>query len=223
MTAWGLMLALVAQAEVVDDAGVWSAVFVQPNLHPARDTGPELWFDLHGRANLNGGMAGIVRPGVGWVVAPGVGVWVGYAWIGTATVSATLRHEHRAWQQLTLGKAWGPVSVGGRLRQEQRVRGVGEPVGHRVRLLGRVAVSLGGPWTVVGSDELFLGYHRTDWQPAGFDQNRAFVGFGLVAKEQGFRVEAGYQNVFLNRAPDDTALHTAAVNLFVAPRAKARK
>ena len=86
----------------------------------------------------------LLRPGIVRTLAPGVRVGAGYAFVATAPYGevpspAPLR-EHRAWQQLVLAHAAGPLSVTHRYRWEQRwLAPVGRDAG--------TGASSTGPWS----------------------------------------------------------------------------
>lgn len=206
-----LLLALASPA-VAGDAETWTAAFFQVAPTPG-PTGPRLWTDLHMRRSA-AGVVGLIRPGFGWQITPWASVWAGYAWIPTAADEAPLSQEHRAWEQVIFQGRFDRLSMSGRLRQEQRVR-VGEPeVNHRLRLMPRVGVQLAGPLSLHVWDELFLSFNPTEWfDVGGYDQNRAFVGLS-VDGFKGFRVEAGYLNIDLERGDASANNHALAVNLF---------
>lgn len=68
-------------------------------------------------------------------------------------------------------------------------------------------------------DEVFIHLNDTDFGTrAGFNQNRAFVGFGWKWNPETpkSRVEIGYLNQFIDsRTGSDRMNHLLAVNLFV--------
>jgi hypothetical protein len=113
--------------------------------------------------------------------------------------------------------------MSGRLREEQRVH-VGDPeVNHRLRVMPRFGVQLAGPLSLQVWDELFLSFNRTEWfDVGGYDQNRAFAGLS-VDGFKGFRVEAGYLNIDLERGEASANNHALAVNLFFNLGVKERK
>jgi hypothetical protein len=197
-----------------EDVEVWTATFVQVAPDPA-PTGLRGWLDLHARRS-DAGAVGIVRPGVGWQLSPGASVWGGYAWVPVDADGAPATHEHRAWQQLTLQRTRPTVSVGLRVREEQRIRAGEDGMSHRLRVLPRVGLRLRGPLSLQVWDEVFVAWNETGWFPVkGYDQNRFFVG-PAIEGFRGFRVEVGYLNLDLARGDASTNHHAAAMNLFLA-------
>jgi hypothetical protein len=210
---WIFGAALAARADdLVHDAGAWSSLTAQVGLHGERSTGPRLWLDLHAR-RTDAQFLAIVRPAVGWDLGAATRAFVGYAWvpaIGDATDRQWLT-EHRLWEQLLWSRSEDGWAIAVRPRLEQRFF-VGDPeVAHRVRWWVRGAAPVTGDWSIAMVDEAFIGFNQTSLAPAGFDQNRWFIGPSLDAGD-GVRVEFGYLGVWLNR-DTDTWLHLASANL----------
>jgi Protein of unknown function (DUF2490) len=170
------------------DLAVWEALFVQ--VAPSETSGLRIWMDAQARRDEDQ-IQGIVRPGIGWALSPQVALWAGYAWIPSAAPGDPLSSEHRAWQQVTWTEAIGPVVVGVRPRLEQRFAPNAGP-GVRGRLFARAQLDIVRPLGLVVWDEPFLSMIDSDFGPAGFDQNRLFVGPCLRYEE--VRVEVGYMD-----------------------------
>ena len=68
-------------------------------------------------------------------------------------------------------------------------------------------------------DELFLGMAAADWAAKGFDQNRAHLGLAIYSKNELFRTEIGYLNVYLNRQINRMS-HVLALTFFVSHTGK---
>jgi hypothetical protein len=193
------------------DIGVWDAVFVQAPLHEDGDQGARLWLDLHARRD-GGRFTAIVRPGIGWDLSRETAVYVGYAAIPSGAPGVDTALEHRAWQQLFWNGKAGDVGFGLRPRLEQRFAAASD-VGLRGRLFGRAQVPLTDRFAAVAWDELFVALNDSDFVPAGFDQNRVFVGPAVVG--QGHRVEVGFLHVLLRREGTWTNVGVFAANLFL--------
>lgn len=215
-----------AAAQNVDHAyQTWVGVFTQGALAGR--------FIVHSDAHLRvysdfSPFAVLVRPGVGYQLAPGMFATVGYAWTPSwprpGMSFGDLVDEHRAWEQwqYEFPLASGALRLQLRTRLEQRWRpAAGDDTGLRVRQMVRVTVPLGGPqgrWLLALWDELFLGLNDTDWgQRGGLDQNRAFAGVGLWVAPGAARVEAGYFNQYVARrgALSDLSHHALMVNLYL--------
>jgi hypothetical protein len=195
------------------DLGVWDAVFVQAPLHDDGERGVRLWLDLHARRD-GGRFTGIVRPAVGWDLTDRTSLFAGYAAIPSGSPGATgsATFEHRAWQQLLWSSPAGPLTVGLRPRLEQRFAAGNAPA-LRARMFGRAQAPLSDPFAVVVWDEAFVALNDSEFGPAGFDQNRLFVGPAVSGPSH--RVEIGVLHQLLRRQGAWTAVGVAAANLFV--------
>lgn len=223
---WWLSLANTAFAESIDDLGGWMALFAQGDLNTGElpETGYKWWFDGQVRFfdDTDGFGQSLIRPGVGYEISEGTAAWVGYAWIRTAPGVVADFDEHRIWQQLTWSKAFDPANVDLRSRLEQRLVETGSDTGWRFRQLAALRRPLQSDprLTFVAWDEVFLHLNDTDWGARdGFDQNRAFLGFGWKPNlESTWRLETGYLHQFIDRpTQDDLSNHILSVNLFWNP------
>lgn len=201
----------------------WLGVFAQgPLLGRLHFQG-----DVHYRAYDDGTPYWVlVRPGVAWLVAPGMFVTVGYAWTPSWRAPDLAFEdrvdEHRLWEQwqLETSVADGALRVLARVRLEQRWRpDISDDVGHRLRTMLRATIPLRGPWLLAVWDELFVNFYSTRWgQRGGFDQNRFFVGPGVWVLPNGLRFELGYFNQYLRRVghpAGDLSNHAVMLNTFV--------
>jgi hypothetical protein len=178
------------------DAGVWTSVALQDDLHDGESAGPRVWLDLHGR-RWGSKFIGIVRPAVGWDVSKHVGFMAGYGYV-IGFDGEAVSHEHRLWEQaLVSGRVPLGVQLGLRLRVEHRWLMGHVALGQRLRALARVMVPITDTVAAVVTDEVFVGLNETDWAPFGFDQNRLFVG-PAVQVSKPVRLELGYLNNVLS-------------------------
>lgn len=191
------------------DFGVWEGVFVQAALDDQAKA--RVWLDVHARRDGDR-FVGIVRPGIGWSLAPRLVVYAGYAWIPSAVPGAPLSSEHRIWQQLLWSADVGPVGFGVRPRFEQRF-GSGD-VGLRGRVFTRVQVKVKDPVSLVVWDEPFVGFNDTALGPAGFDQNRLFVGPALQTDLA--RFELGWLDQRVLRDGDWSPVEAVAMFAYLA-------
>ncbi len=222
-----LVLGLVAgvlanppRASAQDDFEIWTAVLSTGAIEPSA---PSLtfWLDLHARRS-DPGTVGIVRPAIGYQILDWLTVWGGYAWVPVARdAPGDVIHEHRAWQQVTLGFRFEPRMVfQSRTRFEQRFSDAGDDVGFRLRQFFRFNWQPGEevPVGLALWDELFLGFNDTDWGAvAGVDQNRLFLG-PFIQLTPWARFEVGYLFLYLVRDPEPRPVHVLAMNLFLAFR-----
>lgn len=218
-----LLSPIVAEAQTVNDSGAWFAFFGRGDIGAPSD-GLKWWFDGHLRFfdDTDGFGQSIVRPGVGYQIHDSVTAWAGYGWIRTSPATVSDVDEHRFWQQLTWSEKCDVGTMGLRSRLEQRLVETGNDTGHRFRQLVsyRKPLTCDGTCTFVVWDELFVHLNTTDWgAETGFNQNRAFVGFGFrECADSPKRVEVGYLNQHINRRnAGDLANHLLSVNIFYTP------
>ena len=195
--------AVIATPAVADETQLWSSVAVNG---PAQSDGRLLlWFDGHLRTRNDVEDIGvtIIRPGIGWRATKNIDLWAGYARVvSRADITPDVK-EDRIWQQATykLG-ALGNVKFSGGTRLEQRFRGTGDDTGWRVRqTLGLEVPFENTPeLSFILSNEIFIGLNDADWgQRSGYDQNRAFIGFGYKLAPK-LKATAGYLNNNLDLA-----------------------
>lgn len=121
----------------------------------------------------------IARAAIGRRLVPRATLFLGYAWV-PRTLGDGVRHERRAWQQLSLtGPALGGWATSARIRLEQRTLDPWADVSHRIRLLARTQRGAAAPgrWGVYSYNELMLTLDDTARGPErGFDRNRFSAG-----------------------------------------------
>lgn len=179
----------------------------------------------------------VARPGIGYRLVPGLVVAVGYAWVPSwqARDAVGFTDEHRAWEQLSYEAADAPtgIQLALRTRLEERFRhpATSVEVAWRLREMLRTSLPLSVERTFafVLWDEIFFalsdGGHTLEngapggqWQFAGFDQNRLFIGIAYPVVPGVLRVEAGYMNQWVRRpgnAAGDLSNDIAAVYTYV--------
>lgn len=201
--------------DLKDDAQLWTPVFLNA---PAQGRLVGL-LELQPRVRGDGRRLStmIVRPWIGWRLAPATFVHAGYGWIRSDAARVTT--EHRAWQQLQRSINPAPGwTLTGRARVEQRLLEAIPETAWRARALVRLERALnGGPRYAVAYNEAFAHLNSVERGPrTGIDQNRVFVGMGRDGPRA--KVEAGYQHVWLRRfGAKDTHLHCIVVNSFLWP------
>lgn len=211
-----LLTALPASAfDIKDDGQLWTPVFINA---PARGRLVGL-LELQPRVRGDFGRAStlIVRPWLGWRVAPGTFLHAGYGWIRSDAARVTT--EHRLWQQFqrTASPASG-WTLTGRARLEQRMLESVPQTAWRARALLRAERVLdGGPRYAVAYNESFVSLNSPDGGPrAGFDQNRSFMGIGKDGASA--KIEGGYQYVWVKRYGASNAhIHSIVINAFLWP------
>ncbi|MBN9320161.1 MAG: hypothetical protein BGN86_09615 [Caulobacterales bacterium 68-7] len=221
LAAAGLCLTLATPALADDhDRQAWGNVTYQGPVNGKL----MLWLEGQGRFGDNAGRLtqSIIRPGVGWQVAPRLSLWAGYGRI-TNHNPGNNQSEDRLWQQAlwNVGKL-GDAAITSRTRLEQRQVEGGDDTGWRVRQFLKYdrpftpgAAPGGAAPSLVLTSEAFFALDDTDWGArSGFDQIRNFAGVGFSVAPKA-RFEIGYMNQYINRAGDNDRMnHIASVNLF---------
>lgn len=209
-----------AAAQTRHDHGLWLAAFGNGKFPERPDDSPVRWWldaQLRLRDDTDGFNQSLIRPGLGYAVDDRNALWAGYAWVRTARLPGDEFDEHRTWQQWTYAPTAGDWSFLHRGRFEQRLVETGSDVGLRWRQFARAERRLDARWSLVGWDEAFVHLNDTDWGArAGFDQNRAFVGFGFRrGPDARARIEIGYLNQFIYRRGGLSEMnHIISLNLF---------
>ncbi len=164
----------------------------------------------------------LVRPSVSYQFRPWGAVAIGYGFTPSFYDDGAVTdiHEHRIWEQFVGTLARPRFVFSSRTRLEQRIRTLGPGTGqwaHRLREMARVQVTLaqGEPWLLVVFDEIMFNFDDSDYRTeSGFDQNRAFAGFGYQARPNA-RFELGYLHQFVNRiAQPNQSNHVLLVNVY---------
>lgn len=158
---------------------------------------------------------GLVRPGIGYAVTPGLTVWAGYGWFRTSPPSGSDFDESRIWQQLSWSRAFDQVRFATRTRLEQRFVEGSNDTGLRFRQRVELAYPSTSRVYATVNDEVFVNLNDTDYGAlAGFDQNRFFVGPGwAVDEDRHVRIEAGYLNQYIDRPNRNDAMNHILVML----------
>jgi hypothetical protein len=154
-----------------------------------------------------------LRPAVEVKVLPPFSLGLGYDYIYSyASNSST---EHRIWEQASVKLDLGDLSIGNRLRIEQRFIDDADGVVVRARYRLRLEHPLGASvWKVIGSDEVFANLNSQGAGPvSGFEQNRLFGGVGRNLWDR-LWIEAGYQwGCQEERDKQDQVTHSLLVNV----------
>jgi hypothetical protein len=159
----------------------------------------------------------ILRPAVGYQIAPWITAWVGYAWQPVFYRNEVREDimEHRLFWQGSGSWTFGQLQIGYRTRLEHRFRATGnggtankiqgeDEWAHRFRQQIRFAWTFveGSPWQAIVADEILIHLNTTKYiTEPGIDQNRLFFGVGYQANPE-TRFEVGYQNQAVHRFTD---------------------
>jgi hypothetical protein len=152
----------------------------------------------------------LLRPAIGYRVAPDLSVFLGYAYVRTDPKGGRSTDEHRLFQQLSFTAYRGPggFTITGRTRLEQRTVIGSDELGWRFRQVIRAErkISRSGMKAVAWT-EPFVNLDTTDWgQRGGVDQWRTFLGVGLPVSAS-LTVDAGYLNQTVFRRGQDRVNH----------------
>jgi hypothetical protein len=170
------------------------------------------WFDVHARRIdwLERWNTLMIRPGVTYYVNDHVRLTAGYALVGhyPAAGLATIRPEHRAWQQVLWTSRSKKLQTQQWVRLEQRFNRKiandqlqeGYNFNYRFRYLLALFVPLKGDFIQKGVP--FIAFNNEVHINAGkqitynhFDQNRFFVGLGYQFSKT-VNAQLGYMNLF---------------------------
>ena len=210
----------------IQDTGLWLGAFSQGqfNFKDLEDARTRWWFD--GNARFLGDdfelFQGVVRPGLGYQLNEEQTAWVGYAWIGESLPDLTF-HENRIWEQWTLTRERGDMTIQLRSRLEQRFVSLGDDVGWRFRQMLRLQKPIERYPNLlwVAWDEIFFHLNDTDWGArTGYNQNRLFIGLGRTPPTRSSRrTEIGYLYQQIQVAEDgaDLSNHILSINFFFSP------
>jgi hypothetical protein len=202
--AGGLLAAasLPAAAEVTTTWGSWAQVvgegsfgFVDPRLEKFR-----LWLEGQGRWNEDWQhfYQGVVRAALGYSLSDRATLWVGYNFVPTQLEG----NPYFAQQDVFSGFRYiMPTEFGVfMLRTMLDINFIrGDDVRYRPRQMFRYLrpFAFEERLSLVAWDEFFVRVNSTEWGgKAGFDQNRAFLGFGWSFSPE-VRAELGYMNQYV--------------------------
>lgn len=197
----------IASAELTEDSGWWAQTtgnvnlgHLDPSLQKYRlaFNGQARFFDDFGRFSQ-----GLIRLMPGYQIHKNIGVYMGYTWVPTDLPNRADVYEHDINQAVSWGipQDWGRFS--GRTMLEERFIEQQNQVGVRIRQQFRAdypIMALDKRFKLIVWDEAFFNLNTVNWgAAAGFDQNRAFAGFGWQFDKAGhYTLELGYMNLYLN-------------------------
>lgn len=211
-----------AADDLFQDSGAWlqavgegSLKFVDPDLENAR-----IWVEGQARFDQDWShwYQGMARVALGYSLSERATIWAGYTWLPTQNKGK----DYIAQQDLWPGFRYVlPTDIGTftfrtwiesnflrgddvRIRPRQMIRFL-HPLAFEPRL------------SFIAWDEFFIRANSTKWGgQSGFDQNRAFAGFGWTFNPN-VRVELGYLNQYLddNDHVKNTMRHLLLGSVFV--------
>lgn len=201
----GVLAALTAtpgSAEVTTTWGSWAQVVGEGNLGFAAPslTKLRLWLELQGRWNEDWQhfYQGVVRAALGYSLSERATVWLGYNFVPTQLQGK----PYFAQQDVFPGFRYiMPTNFG--VFMFRTMVDINFIRGDDVRFKPRQLIRYLRPFafekrlSLIAWDEVFVRVNSTEWGgKAGFDQNRAFLGFGWSFSPE-VRAELGYMNQYV--------------------------
>ncbi|HNP37198.1 MAG TPA: DUF2490 domain-containing protein [Woeseiaceae bacterium] len=213
-----MLLASVSEADD-DDFGSWLIVSTTDRIaHPDGDGRWRYAFDAQYRwfDRADGVEQYLLRPAVGYDLAPGLSAWLGYAFVKTHRHGGGNAREQRIWQQLAWqfdGRAKSRWLLRGRL-EERRFDGA-DDTGLTLRLMlrGKFPLTFKPGVDLVLAMEPFFDLKNTDWgADPGLAQLRSAVGLAFTINPK-LGLEVGYLNQYVPRSQQiDLANHLLYAN-----------
>lgn len=214
--------------EVIHRNQVWLGFFNQTRLTNKFS----LWLDVHARRTdfLDRWATTLVRPGLTYHVSENVRLTAGYAYVShwpAQETQATVRPEHRLWQQVNWNSKSRKLYINQWVRLEERFNRhlqndalqPGHQFNYRARYLLALLLPLHGetiapgvPFAVL-NNEVHLNFGK-EITYNYFDQNRFFVGLGYPFRKN-LNAQLGYMNLFQQLPAGHRFYNTHTLRLFV--------
>lgn len=200
-------------ANLAESGGSWLQIVAEGNLS---SLDPELkntrlWLEGQSRWNddWRHWYQGELRAALGYALSNRATVWAVYTWTPTQNLGNTALSQQiiSPTFRYVLPTSFGTLTF-------RMMFQVGFGRGNDVSVIPRQLIRYSTPigfndrLSFVAWDEFFIRVNATDWSgETGFDQNRAFAGFGWTFTKN-FRTELGYQNQYLeNGNHQNLAMH----------------
>jgi hypothetical protein len=225
LTCAGAVLTQTAQAEMlVDDWGSWvqlvgegSLKFIDPSWEKGR-----IWLEGQSRwdDDWNHWYQGLLRAAVGYSLTNNLTVWAGYTYLPTQNVGRPSVQQQDVWPGIRYVLPTDAGTFTYRMLFEANfLPGNHGDVRFRPRQMFRFShpLSFEPRLSFVLWDEVFIRVNSTpSGGQSGFDQNRAFAGFGWSFTPN-VRTELGYLNQYIDNANHvNTVMHNLVMcSLFV--------
>lgn len=174
-------------AAAEQDAQAWAALQLDTTLTERWDA--TLSGELQTRDNVSAFQSLILDGGAFYRASPRVKLGLGYQY----TVAEPGKSDEQApWQSLEYTHGFRDLTLGYKLRLDERIRDDTDGVLPRLRLGLRVTYPLGEAWYAAASEEIRFNLRDPGTGPVGgFEQNRVYAGLGRKIDERA-RVEFGY-------------------------------
>lgn len=208
--------------DLTEDSGAWlqavaegSMSFIDPSLKDGR-----IWLEGQSRFDRDWShwYQGMVRTAVGYSLTDRATIWAGYTWLPTQNIGKSYVSQQDIWPAfryvlpteigtLMFRTMWETNFLNGdqvRERPRQMIRFL-HPLEFEPRL------------SLIAWDEAFYRVNSTTYGgKSGFDQNRAFAGFGWSFNKN-LRTELGYMNQYVDNANHSSATmrHLGMASVFV--------
>lgn len=220
----GLSLLAPLHASAFDEDNQFWGQFITMG-RPIKDQPFGVFFEYQGRVSDRQDRLyeSFIRPALYYQLNDKVSLWAGYLSLRRDDFDEI---EQRPWQQLNYSEKIEGWSLLLRLRQEQRLFEFPVRAGadtsailHRTRVMLRANAPIvsEGEWYAflpLIQNELFFNLNDHDRGVAGYQQNRAFLGFSKWLDEK-WLVDAGYLNVHQKRVNrEDAMLHALFLTLW---------
>ncbi len=207
---------------LIEDTGSWLQMSAEGSLKSIDPRLEKIRFSLEGQARFNNHFnhyyQGVVRVGLGYSLTDCATIWAGYTWTPTQQLGKDFISQQDFWQAFRYAQ---PTEVGTftfrTLLESNFFKG--NEARLRLRQSFRWAYSLDSEprLLLIARDEVFYRLNSTPYGgESGFDQNRAFVGFGWNL-ENNLRFEIGYLNQYADDAKhnNNTLRHLITGSLFI--------
>jgi hypothetical protein len=212
----------VSADDLTEDSGAWlqavaegSMSFIDPSLKNGR-----IWVEGQSRFDRDWShwYQGMVRTAVGYSLSDRATIWAGYTWLPTQNIGKSYVSQQDIWPAFryvlpteigtfTFRTMWETNFINGdqvRERPRQMIKFM-HPLEFEPRL------------SLIAWDEAFYRVNSTTFGgKSGFDQNRAFAGFGWSFNKN-VRTELGYMNLYVDNANHSAATmrHLGMASVFV--------
>ncbi len=203
-----------------DDWGSWGQVvaegslgFIDPGLEKGR-----LW--LEGQMRWDGDWRhwyqGVARAALGYSLSDRATVWIGYSFVPTQNAGKPYLAQQDVWPgfRYVLPTEFGTFTFRTML-ESNFIRG--DQVRYQPRQMFRYLrpFDFEPRLSLIAWDEVFVRLNSTPWGgPAGFGQNRAFLGGGW-SFDPALRVELGYMNQYIDSRPNQVMHNLIMGSLFI--------
>jgi hypothetical protein len=223
----------VIPATLLEDSGAWFHAVAEGSLKRVTPGLAKVRVWVEGQSGFDQGMdhwyTGLVRVSVGYSITNRLTVWIGYTYTPIQNLEYTLRLKGINVNSPLVGQQdlWPafryilPTDIGTFLFRTIWESNFG--LGSEVRERPRQLIKFIHPFdfeqhlSFIAWDEAFFRINTTNWGgKSGFDQNRAFVGFGWSFNSN-FGIELGYMNQYISGSnhTNNTIHHLGMASLFV--------